>query len=224
MFRFSPTILFFLFGLPTSLFGQSQIDLDKIKQVTQDSTHAYYYPKLTEEFLKYPADFPAEKAIHIYYGQIYSKGYKIFNLTPERAEFNKLLKEQDLDKAILIGEKLLSDNPVDIEILSKLSFCYFKGGQQEKAGKLKIMVGILHPVILSSGDGDRFESPYKVVSVTDEYAIMGIERIEGISRQSKSGPSSTVDIWLVKKNGDPEQKTLCFEVLRNMDAFRSLRK
>ncbi len=217
-------ILMFIVGLAPQTFSQTPIDLVNIKRITQDSTQEYYYPRLVDEFVKSPEYFPLAKGVHIYYGQLYSKGYKVFNLTEDRTDFNKFLQRQNLRKAIPIGEKLLAENPIDMEILSKMSFCYDREGQQELAAKLKSRISVLHRVILSSGDGDRFESPYKVVAVPDEYVIMGIERMEGISRQSKPGLNSTVDIWSVKLKGSQEQKPLCFEVLRNMDAMSGFNK
>lgn len=216
-------IFLFTFKFSSLVYGQSPIDLDAIKLATLDSGHEHYYPKLVDEFLKSPEYFPLAKGTYIYYGQLYSKNYKVFNISKEKTDFDKFLSRQNFKKAITLGEKMLAENPVDLEILAKMGFCYDKNGQQELAGNIKSRIDVLRRVILSSGVGDSFESPFKVVSVADEYVIMGIEGIQGISRSSKGKEDSTVDIWSVQIEGSKEEKTLCFEVLRNMDAISNFK-
>lgn len=199
--------------------GQAPVDLESIKLITRDSSQAYHYPKLLEEFVTSPEYFPYAKGVHVYYGYLFTKEYKAFNLSKDRVDFNKLLSRRKWSRAAELGEKLLAENPVDMEILSKLSFCYDRNGQQDLAAKLKHRIGVLHRVVMASGDGNRFESPYKVISVSDEYVIMGIERIEGLSRQSKSGNNSIVDIWTARASGKQDQQTVCFEILRNLEGI-----
>ena len=225
MFKFflASFLLFICFS--TWLFGQSAIDLDKIKRDTQDSTNAYFYPGLVDEFVRSPENFSLDKGMHIYYGQLYSKGYKIFNLSEDRMLFDKFFNRENWNKALPYGEKLLGENPVDLEILRKMRFGYYQRGRKPEIVKsLKTRIDVLRNVILASGDGNTFESPFKLVAVSDEYAIMNIEGIEGINRQSNMLVNSVMDIWTVKKKGERKRKTMYFEVLRNMDAFRSLEK
>ena len=216
-------IFVFTFKFSSLVYGQSPIDLDAIKLATRDSSHEFYYPKLIDEFGKSPEYFPLTKGIYIYYGQLYSKSYKVFNISKEKTDFDKFLSRQNFKKAITLGEKMLAENPVDMEILAKMSFCYDKSGHQKLAGNIKSRIDVLRRVILSSGVGDSFESPFKVVSVADEYVIMGVDGIQGVSRYSKRKEDSTVDIWSVKMQGSKEEKTLCFEVLRNMDAISNFK-
>jgi|GEM_PF-1882344 len=217
-------IPFFAIIFSTGVFAQSAIDLDKIKLVTQDTTNEYAYATLVEEFLKNPESFSIDKGSYIYYGQLYSKGYRIFNLSEDRTKFDKFSNRQNWKKALPYGEKLLIENPVDIEILRGMRFGYIKDRQLELAKNLKIRIGVLRNVILASGDGNTLESPYKVVAVSDEYAIMNIEGIEFITRESQMRANSVVDIWSVKIKGERKRKNMYFEVLRNMSGLPGLKK
>ena len=186
---------------------------------TQDSLSEYYYPKLVKEFSAAPEYFPLTKGRFLYYGYIYSPTYKVYDFSKDRREFDKFLDKRNWKKSIPLGEKILLENPVDIQILNKLAFCYKENNELEKAALLKERAHVLYRVILSSGEGESKESCYKIITIGDEYIIMAGEGIKGISRQSERKENSVMDIWTIKDPKSNQEKRLYFELVQNMEAM-----
>jgi hypothetical protein len=207
------TILFLILLSRFQVNGQDKFDLDEIRVSVLDSNSEYYYPKLTRDFSAAPGKFSLAKGMHIYYGQLYAAAFNPSNFKDERKEFNRLLDEETWAKAIEIGQKILAENPVDLEILSKLAYCYKKDGQRAKSTLVENQTGAIIKAILASGKGNE-ATPYRVIQIRDEYVVMGEKDIVGISRQTRVRTYSTIDLWTVKHPNAKDYEMLHFEVLR----------
>jgi tetratricopeptide (TPR) repeat protein len=222
------TRLLIAFSVITSLaYGQS-LDLEKIRTEINDSTHQYFYPKLVAEFLTGPEYYSGEKSIYLYYGYMYSKYYKPLRYSKEGNQFDKFLANERYKKAIEIGEKLLEQDPVALDLLLKLHVCYKSGNMPDEATNALKKAEVLIRAIKSAGD-----APYKVTSVNDEYVFMGVEKMTGIARISGNpndsvkiprtevqGIRSMLDTWEVKDERANEKKVIYFEVLYNTSSFK----
>ena len=208
---------FILFGFH---FGLAQgIRLDEIKSATRDSSNAYFYPRLIDEFVSQPEYFSADKGKFLYYGQIYSRYYKLFDFGKNVGQFNLQMQRGRMKKAIPLGEKVLEENPVNLEVLMKLGYCYRKDNQPEKARTMQDRAAVLIRAIESNGDGSSEEQAYKVISISDEYVVMGKEGFTQISRKSKQQAHSVIDILEVRDAKSKDPRPLYFEVLYNHDAI-----
>jgi hypothetical protein len=207
------TILLLILLSRVQVNGQDKFDLDEIRISVLDSSSEFYYPKLIKDFSVTPGKFSLAKGMHIYYGQLYAAVFNPANFKEERKEFNKYLDEETWPKAIEIGLKILAENPVDLEILSKLIYCYKKDGQRTKSTMAENQTGTLIKAILASGNGNE-EAPYRVIQLRDEYVVMGEKDIVGISRQTRVRTYSNIDLWTVKHPNANDYETLYFEVLR----------
>ena len=198
-------------------FGQTKINLKEIEKLTKDSTSEYFYSTLISEFNNNPKFFASEKAKFIYYGRLFTNSYKMFQFTADDKQFNNLLSKGKYKKAIPFGEKILQDIPANIEIISKLQLCYEKSDMKEKADTAFTKLTILLNTVLQSGTGQTSNEAYKVVAIGDEYLIMALLGVAGITRQSLLKGISTIDSWKVKEIKSGKKSELHFEWLINSE-------
>ena len=207
----------FLLLFTNFLFGQTSLDLKEIEKQTNDSTSDYFYPRLISEFNNQPQYFDTVKAKFLYYGKLYTKNYKMFQFSTDEIEFNKLLSKGKYKKATPIGEKILQENPANIEILSKLNLCYKKTGLTENADTTLNKLNLLLNTVFKSGTGKEQENAFKVVAIGDEYAIMAWLGVSGLSRQSLMKGGSTIDSWKVRDSKSGKKYDMHFEWLVNAE-------
>ena len=202
----------------TSITSQSQIpiDLNKIKEFVEDSTSISNYRSLVEEFNQNPSALDTNKGSLIYYGKLFGK-YDLYRINFDELNFSELVFKKKYKQAIPKGEDLLKSDPVNLEILSKLLMCYSKTDNKGKEELTKVKVGLLITSILTHGDGLSDSATLKVISVGDEYAMMGMLGISGMSRKSKMSGKSTVDTWKAK-NSKGKRIEFFVEVLYNLQA------
>jgi hypothetical protein len=205
----------FLLFFANLSFGQSSLDLKEIERLTNDSTSDYFYPRLISDFNNQPQYFDSVKAKFLYYGKLFTKSYKMFQFSIDEIEFNKLLSKGKYKKATPIGEKILHENPANIEITSKLNLCYKKIGLKENADTTLNKLTLLLNTVFQSGTGKEKENAFKVVAIGDEYAIMAWLGVIGISRESLMNGGSTIDSWKVKESKSGEKYEMHFEWLVN---------
>jgi hypothetical protein len=171
------SILFTLifFSISTDLVGQkiSNIDFDSIKLQTKDSTSRYYYPKLTQRFLELDTTLFLEDLVMIYYGYVFTDEYNPFaNPDKNEAKFMALYEKAKFKKAIPYGQKALFDNPVNLNILIKLSFCYRMLGDKFKTTMYAKLYFDLLYTISQSGDGKSVETAYVIINIDDEIELI----------------------------------------------------
>jgi hypothetical protein len=198
-------------------FGQTKIDLKEIEKLTKDSTSAYFYSTLISEFNNHPKVFESAKAKFIYYGRLYTNSYKMLQFTADDKQFNNLLSKGKYKKAIPFGERILQEIPANIEIISKLHLCYDKSDMKEEADTALTKLTILLNTVLESGTGQNPNEAFKVVAIGDEYSIMALLGLSGITRQSLMKSTSTIDSWKVKEIKSGKKSELHFEWLVNIE-------
>lgn len=150
----------------------------------------------------------------IYYGRLFASGYKPYKLNFAEIDFIKLVGGKKYKQAVPKGEDLLKEAPAHLEVLARLFTCYNKLGLLDKANLTKAKIDLLISSILAQGSGQSKDNTLKVVSVGDEYAVMGVLGFSGTSRSSAITGVSILDTWKVK---DPKgnRMDLYVEVLVN---------
>jgi hypothetical protein len=192
-----------------------QIDLEEIKELTTDPGSGYFYDSLLSQFLRGPYDFEMTKSISIYYGKLYSRYYTPYKFNPDEGNFEDMLRRENYPRAISLGERILEKDPVNFSVLLKLLRCYLETKDDDMAVLTRVKVDVLRKAILHSGTGDDMEAPYQVIDISDEYAMMAIMGLEGLSRRAEMKPSSVIDAWKVKPIGKGKKQSLYFELLLN---------
>lgn len=182
-------------------FSQS-INFETIKDNVTDRNSSYYYDQLISEFLNNTSAFHNEKvkSYYLYYGKLYSSYYtKSLEGKNNYLKFMKQIAAKKYTKAVILGEELLKNDPVNLTVILNLIICYNENNENEERLKLlKNQAEILMRAIADYGDGKSKETAFKVISLSDEFALlnyMGIN-LEMYSRNSEKLNSTTIlDIW-----------------------------
>lgn len=178
------------------------INFETIKDNVTDKNSSYYYEQLISEFLNNTSAFQNEKvkSYYLYYGKLYSSYYtKSLEGKNNYLKFMKQIAAKKYTKAVILGEELLKNDPVNLTVILNLIICYNENNENEERLKLlKNQAEILMRAIADYGDGKNKETAFKVISLSDEFALlnyMGIN-LEMYSRNFEKLNSTTIlDIW-----------------------------
>lgn len=205
-------LLFMLIGI--NLLGQPSFDLKEIEDLTTDPGADPSYSVLVEIFNNSPSALNVHEGKLIYYGRLFAPNYKPYKLNFDEMDFTKLVGGKKYKKAVTKGEDLLKAAPANLEVLARLFTCYNKLGLQDKANLTKAKIDLLVSSILAQGSGQSKDNTIKVVSVGDEYVMIGVLGFSGTRQNSSITGVSILDTWKVK---DPKgnRRDLYVEVLVN---------
>jgi hypothetical protein len=210
-------IVLFSISVSTDVFSQDSLDLKKIRKSVSDTTSGPSYETFIEKFNTSPLSLSVDEGTILYYGKLF-KDYKPYKINFDEIEFTKLVSKKKHKQAISKGEDLIKSDPANLELLLALLTCYEEADLASKASLTKSKIELLVSSILAHGSGESKNNTLKVVSVGDEYAIMGILKITGLSRSSLMTSSSVLDTWKAKdRNG--KRIDYFVEVVHNSQAL-----
>lgn len=151
----------------------SKVNFDQVKKNITDTSSTFYFPKLRERMAEHDSTFTHQEYHHLYYGTVFQEYYYPYGTSHAKKNFLKAYEAGEYEDAIEKGKIALSQNPVDLEVLLKISIsCLKVDRQDEKRYYAKLYYSFLD-VIYYSGDGKYVESAYVVISVDHEYYIAG---------------------------------------------------
>jgi len=191
----------------------SNINFDEVKQLTQDSNSPYFFPKLLSRFIIADTTLTQKEFSLLYYGNSYQKSYSPYGNSDKKDEFYKFYNKKNYKEAIPIGEKILSENAINLKMSFKLLVCYNELGDTLMAKKFARRYFPLLRVIYHSGDGKSIETAYVVINVDDEYQLLQNEDLESTG-QSLIGVTDKLTINTTNQKEEPIIKELYFNVSR----------
>lgn len=116
----------------------------------------------------------------------------------------KQLASKKYAKAVILGEELLKNDPINLTIILNLIICYSENNQNnendERLKLLKNQAEILMKAIADYGGGKNINTAFKVISLSDEFSLLnylGIN-LEMYSRNSVKYNLNTVLIFGLK--------------------------
>jgi len=172
---FRNTFFLLLILLTKGGFAQNigRIDFTDIRTNIENPESPYYYPLLLERIWTDDTTMNYSDYKHLYYGNVFQQYYHPYGMSDVKKEFSEIFKTANYVKAVEKGKEVLAENPVDIEVTLKMIISYL---ELEDTLQAKIYgkkyFGFLD-VIYASGDGKSLETAYVVISVDDEYRIVG---------------------------------------------------
>lgn len=150
----------------------SQVDFNEIKKNSLDSTSVFYYPSLLKKLKSKDSSLTHQEYHYLYYGRVFQPKYNPYGTSNEKKVFLDLVKSEKYKEAIKKGEQLFQLDPVDLEVLLRMSICYLK--MDDKSSKIWFATQYFSflDVIYQSGDGKETRSAFVVTSVDHEYMIL----------------------------------------------------
>jgi hypothetical protein len=211
------SIYFILAFLALNLSFAQQINLENLKVNVNDKNSPFYYDRLIYEFLNNtPAFYKQDvKSHYIYYGKLFSSyNYKSSEIKSNYLKFMKQIAAKKYNKAVILGEELLKNDPVNLTIILNLIICYNENNENnDRLNLLKNQAEILMKAIAYYGDGKSKETAFKVVSLSDEFSLLnylGIN-LEMYSRNSEKHSLNTIlDVWTKEKKYQKDKRNKIF--------------
>ena len=149
----------------------SNVDFGKTKKEIRDSLSEFYYPNLLERLRVGDTTLEYQDYFHLYYGSVFQPDYHPYGTSNAKKEFLDAFDDGKFQKAYEKGVFVLEENPVDLELLVKMSISCLEIDEDDKKRIFAIQYFSFLEVIYKSGDGKYVESAYVVVSVDHEYLI-----------------------------------------------------
>ncbi|MCB9224240.1 MAG: DUF4919 domain-containing protein [Crocinitomicaceae bacterium] len=196
--------IFILLLIPYSSLGQqiSSVDFHDVFEEIKDQSSVYYYPVLINRMVNKDTTLTQKDYYYLYYGNVFQEYYHPYGNSNEKKAFNDLFTDQDYKMAVEKGIYVLQENPVDLEVILKMSISYLKLDEPElKRYYAKQYYSFLE-IIYQSGDGKTMETSYVVISVDHEYDLMADMGLRAVNQQL----ISDCDLLFISKRDQPKIK------------------
>ena len=182
-------------------FGQKKIDFSEIKKNVEDTESPYYYERLLFKFRGMPQSIDSTEAFNLYYGTKFTD-HQLEEMNPNFSKFREKFQQRDFKEAIKIGEDLHFKAPTNLEVLLILLQCYEQEKDQNKFVWTIQKFRMISATVLTSGEGNKEDSPYLVNTVGEEYVLLNLLKVpfQDYKRSSKLTKDGMMDIW--EKDGE----------------------
>lgn len=152
-------------------------DYKSIKKEINDKKSIYFYPNLIEKLENGTTDLSREDFKHLYYGYRYQGSYNPYASTETEKQIEEKLKNdlqvEDIQEITALIPKALKENPINLKLYLYASYFNNQLGNTEKADVMMQTYFGFIIAILTSGDGQSCETAFHVLSVHDEYELLG---------------------------------------------------
>jgi hypothetical protein len=172
--------------LPLGLYAQEPVekfmvpDYASIKQMTQDQNSAFYYPNLFKKYKANDTTLSFREYRMLYYGYVNQPGYSRTPLHTIEDDsiaviFDKgMLSKEDLKDIVRLGIAYLEKVPFDLKRLNLVHVAASESGDDATAQIYLNKVRMLALTVLTTGNGLSEETPFYVISDSDENAMINI--------------------------------------------------
>ncbi|MCD8185512.1 MAG: DUF4919 domain-containing protein [Rikenellaceae bacterium] len=153
-------------------------DNDKIDLAIHQSSSPYYYPNLMERYRRADESLTTEDYRHLYYGYMFDPGYNPYASIPEMDSVLILimrdpdLSSEDYKRLIHYGSKVLESDPFNPRMLNVMTYAYHRIGDTENALKSARRFNGVINAILSSGEGNKEQSPWHILYFSHAEDVM----------------------------------------------------
>lgn len=121
----------------------------------------------------------------------------------------------EFDDVVRICEKLLDNNPMDLEVRMMLDYAYEQIDQYDLAAKHRTFIEGMLRAIFESGDGRSMESAWQVIAVAEEYTLLSVMGLKLESQSLLNEGDYFYDMLTVTKrvdDGSAESVDLYFDI------------
>ena len=155
-----------------SSFGKSP-DIEKIK----DFADSRKYDKLMKRYEKNDPTMSLDDYRQLYYGYVFQPEYSPYKKTNFTKNISTLYYKEKLsrlecDSIIKYAEMSLEEDPFDLQQMNYLIYAYKSKKKHNLAKHWQNRLNNVLRAILSTGAGDKKESPWHVINIGHEYALI----------------------------------------------------
>lgn len=117
-----------------------------------------------------------------------------------RRPFEQAFSAGDCESAIAQGQAILEKNFVSIDTHMIVGLCHRRLGQADKAQHHTSIGRGLIQSILASGDGKSPETAFSVISVAEEYSVLGSLGLKKVQQSLINNGGHSYDLLVVQNN------------------------
>ena len=202
---------FLLICFCSGLFAQANQKYDapdytKIEKITHDKASPFNYQKLFTRYQKNDTTLSAQEYQYLYYGYFFQPAYSPMGSFSDyndsiRAMYKKdVLTINDQTTVVRFTKELLQSEPFDISNLNRLYRLYLDLGAHDSAKLYLFKLEMLAKTLFATGDGKTEKTAIHVLSVNDEYSVLGLLGYEFDGTQQLT--DNECDYLKVKHNDD----------------------
>ena len=158
-----------------------------IKKDIDDKSSNYYYSKLLERMISNDSLLNNEDYRHLYFGYVFNNKYSSNFRSKDDEKLQKYFRsekidEKDYDEIINLCENSISEFPFDLRQMNFLAYIYHLNGNDINAKKISNRFQKIIEAIISSGNGEKCETGFHVISVSHEYVLLNVFELQNISQ------------------------------------------
>ncbi|MBT0607268.1 DUF4919 domain-containing protein [Aequorivita echinoideorum] len=164
-------------------------DYQKIEKNIKKKNSNLFYESLMERFQNADSTMTLEEKRHLYYGYTFDEKYSPYSRSEYGDSLRAVLQKEKLDsvdlkKVVDFTNKMLVDNPFDLNAINYQLYSLEQLGDKTTFNKKVTQFRTVVDVLMSSGNGKSKEDAFYVIYTSHEYALLNILGFEFGGSQS----------------------------------------
>jgi tetratricopeptide (TPR) repeat protein len=199
-------------------------NLEKMKEQLSNQESDYYLKRLKEKLYLDFSVMGLDEYFMLYLGNsLDTATHSSFSINDQTDALYELMDEEKFEECITEGQQLLEDRYSSMKINYQIAMCYMYLGDIERAYEYFLKYQGFLKGICTSGDGKSFKTAYLVISVNDEYTILGNLGKQVIMQSLNYDKGEPFDLMETKGVGGNEE-TVYFNVSIVFEKYKSMFK
>ncbi|UAB80604.1 DUF4919 domain-containing protein [Marixanthomonas sp. SCSIO 43207] len=150
-----------------------------IKKNIKKKKSNLFYESLMNKFQNADSTMTLEEKRHLYYGYIYDENYSPYSRSDFGDSLRVVLQKEKLDSLDLIRvvdftDKMLLDNPFDLNAINYQLYSLEQIGDKITFNKKVTQLRIIVDALMSSGNGKSKKEAFYVIYTSHEYNLLNI--------------------------------------------------
>jgi hypothetical protein len=141
---------------------------------------------------------------------------------PDKGDMLRAMTAGNVDRVATLAELIIERDYTDVDAHAALALVLERRGMTEQAVFERAVADGLLRSIQESGDGTTPETAYVVISVAEEYSLLGASGVQVAKQSLLQTARGPVDALEVVNRANGERRTVYFDVSRLFAAMQRL--
>ena len=169
---------------------------DSLRVVSFEKNHPdLNYQNLVQKYNKLSQPADSVEFEYLYYVKYRNQAFSYFDLTSDEKFFREKYNSGKYRESAELGMKLIQKDPTDLKTLLYTAISFIHINEPDSAAELRKRFNLLLSIISKYGDGKTAETSFRVVKISDEYAILENTKDMFYNRKTKQQPDCIIDSW-----------------------------
>ncbi|PVW14261.1 DUF4919 domain-containing protein [Marixanthomonas spongiae] len=151
----------------------------KIEKNIKNKKSNLFYESLMNRFQNADSTMTLEEKRHLYYGYTFDENYSPYSRSDYGDSLRVVLQKEKLDsldliKVVNFTDKMLLDNPFDLNAINYQLYSLEQMGDKTTFNKKVTQLRIIVDALMSSGNGKSKKEAFYVIYTSHEYDLLSI--------------------------------------------------